>query len=185
MGGPEMMAAQMAMQVIQGGIERGNMRSEANAIDENARIEETQGAYDAVQALRESRMAQGADLTNAAASGVGMGGSIADIMAQQAIERQYEAMSIHATAAMRARGLRSEAKSRRRQGDAALFGGVMRAGATAITSMGQSRANARLDAATARSQRQALGTIPIPSSSLVDRNPNRTLADAMREFGIR
>jgi hypothetical protein len=163
MGGPEMMAAQMAMQFMQGLQERSSLRGQADAIDENARIEETQGGYDAVQALRESRMQEGADISAAAASGTGLTGSVADVLFQSAVERQMEAMGIRAEAGMRARSLRAEATAKRKAGDQALFGGVLRAGASAIGGVSAQRDQAALGGAMKNGRLvQKSGTIPIP-----------------------
>lgn len=162
-GGPEMMAAQAAMQIVGGIAENSALRKEARALDENGRVIETQGAYDAVDALRRSRMQAGADVAAAAAGGSGLA-SFADVIEANAVERQMEAMNIRFTAMSKADGLRAEASMKRDQGKAAIFGGILRAGASAIQSAGSQRAQGRIDAATARS-RQPLGTIPIPASA--------------------
>lgn len=164
--GPALIAAQAAMEVIGGIEERGQYRAEARVLDENARIEETQGAFDAVDALRASRMQQGEDITGAAASGSGLGGSVGDMLFQQAVENQYQVMTIRAEAGMRARGLREQADGKRRAGDSALFGGVLRAGASVINNVRAERASARLERAEARGRSSQLysppGSIPVP-----------------------
>ena len=45
---------QMGMQLFQGVGENNAARSQANALDENARLTETQGAWDAAAALRKA-----------------------------------------------------------------------------------------------------------------------------------
>ncbi|MCP3730440.1 hypothetical protein M9978_08360 [Sphingomonas sp. MG17] len=163
--GAPLIAAQAAMQLIGGIEERGQLRGEARALDENARVTETQGAYDAVDALRAARMQQGEDITAAAAGGASLTGSIGDMLFQQAVEYQYQAMSIRAEAGMRAQGLRQQAQGKRRAGDAALFGGVLRAGASAIEGVRAERSASRLEAAEARGRASALapsGSIPVP-----------------------
>jgi hypothetical protein len=169
-GGGALIAAQAGLQLLGGLEERGQYRAEARALDENARIEETQGAYDAVDALRAARMQQGEDIAGAAASGSGLGGSISDLLYQQAIENQMQAMTIRAEAGMRARGLRSQASGKRRAGDSALFGGVLRAGAAAIGGAASERAAGRIDRAEAYGRSSAYspaGTIPVPRGSYV------------------
>lgn len=169
--GPAMIAAQAVMSIAGGLEQRGQYRAEARALDENARIEETQGAYDAVDALRAARMQQGEDITGAAASGVGLTGSIHDMLFAQAIENQYQAMSIRAEAGMRARNLRQQADGKRRAGDSALFQGVLRAGASAIQGMGAGSATDRVAAAESAARSAQLGqpgTIPIPSRATGD-----------------
>lgn len=164
-GGGALIAAQAGLQLLGGLEERGQYRAEARVLDENARIEETQGAFDAVDALRAARMAQGEDITAAAASGSALGGSVSDMLFQQAVENQYQAMAVRAEAGGRARSLRQQADGKRRAGDSALFQGVLRAGAAAINGTSANKANARADAAEANRRSSQLaqpGSIPIP-----------------------
>lgn len=133
----------------------------ARAADENARITETQGAYDALTSLRRSRAEAGADITMLAANG-GLGGSVGDLLEANAVQREMEAANIQYEAASKARGLRYEASVARANGQAAIFGGVARAGATALKSVSDRQSAARLQAALGAPVVQPMGTIPIP-----------------------
>lgn len=164
--GPEMIAAQAAMTIAQGAIESGDLTRRARALGDEATGIETQGAYDAVDALRTSRLQQGEDIAAAAASGAGLTHSVADILTGNAVERQREAMRLRAEASMAAYGRRLEAREARIGARGAVVNSVLRAGAQAISGAREMRREARLDAAEERdrdSRRpQPLGTIPIP-----------------------
>lgn len=151
-----LMAMQAGMQLLQGVGESAQTRFAAQAQDENARVVETQGAFDALEALRRSRLAQGEEITALAAHG-GLGGSVGDLLEARATERQMEALNIRYSAASKARGIRQDAANMRHQAQAALFGGIMRAGASALTSRADMQRDAKLTAAL-----QPSGTLPVP-----------------------
>lgn len=154
--------AMSAMQIAQGAMQQSSLNKEAAAYDENARRTDTQGAFDAVDALRKSRMQEGIDITSAAASGSGLTGSVADLLESNAVERQLEAMNIRYSANQQATSIRMQAAQKRADGRAALLGGIFRAGAAAIQgASGFGNSNA-LAGAQSRSQAQAMGTIPVP-----------------------
>lgn len=163
-----------AFQQLAGGVAANNQaRAQARALDENARLTETQSEYDVLSALRKSRMEDGAMIADAAAGGggggAGAGGSMADILYANAVQRQMEAMNIRYGAASSARGLRGQAVQARADGRAALFNGVMRAGAAAIGGIETKRASDRLNAQWEKERThgrslQPLGTIPVPSN---------------------
>lgn len=158
-----------AFQQIAGGIGANNQaRAEARVLDENARLTELQGEHDVLGALRKSRMEDGAMLADAAAGGggggAGAGGSMADILYANAVQRQMEALNIRNAAANQAVGLRAKASMARADGRAAIFNGVMRAGAAVISGVETKRATDALAAQAARERApiQPLGSIPIP-----------------------
>jgi hypothetical protein len=161
-------AAMAAMSLVQGISQKSGLDKQAGALDENARLTETQGAYDAVDSLRKSRLQEGVDITGAAASGSGLTGSVADMLESNAVERQLEAMNIRYAAGQRAQGLRTEAEQKRSEGRSALLGGVLRAGASAIQGYSGASNSAAIGGALSRdsAQRlggvQAMGTIPVP-----------------------
>lgn len=142
------------------------LKAEARALDENARLEESNGASAAVDAYRASRMQMGEDIVAFSASGgVSEGGSAGDILAAQAIERELEVMNIHYEANNRASGLRAQAKDRRRAAKGALIGGVLGAAAQAISGVSAMRSQARSEAQNQQgrtTQRTGYG-MPIPS----------------------
>jgi hypothetical protein len=165
-----------AMTISQGISQSETLHGEARALDENGRRIDTQGAYDAVSALRQSRLQEGVDITSGAASGSGLS-SLSDLLAQNAVERQLEAMNIRYAAGQRGDALRTEAAQKRADGRAALFGSIFRAGAGAIQGIAQSNANKASAGAATRvfnerigrssslpaGKAQGLGTIPIPT----------------------
>lgn len=167
-------AALIGLQVVSalaGGLsDRAQARSEAKALDENARLTELSGEQDATAALRQSRMEEGAAIADSGASGLTIGsGSVADIIYANAVARQQEVLNIRASAASEAAGLRSQAKATRKRGDAALIGGVFRAGAAALSGIHSQKQYERIQAAVAAgraadlAQPQKLGSIPIPA----------------------
>jgi hypothetical protein len=151
-----LIALNAGMQLLQGVGESAQMRRGAQAQDENARLAETQGAYDALEALRKSRLALGEDVAALAARG-GFGGSVGDLLEAKAVERQMEAANIRYSAASKARGMRQDAANMRHGAQTALFGGIMRAGAAALTGRAEMQRGARIAAAM-----QPMGTIPVP-----------------------
>lgn len=170
-----------AASALAGGItDNGQARAQGRAFDENARLTEYQGEFDVLAALRKSRMEDGAMLADAAAGGggggAGAGGSMADILYANAVQRQMEALNIRHAAAGQASGLRAQASQARRDGKAALFNGVMRAGAAALTGVDKQKANARIAAQNdAERTFQPMGTIPVPrgGAGLVEPTPEQ------------
>ena len=99
---------------IAGGImESKGLRREAKALDEGARRDESQGAADAVDALRASRMQLGEDMASLAGSGFAIGsGSADDLLSAALIEREFEAMNIRESARLQAEEKRAAARER-------------------------------------------------------------------------
>jgi len=137
-----------------------NANRAASALDENARLTETQGAYDAVAALRQSRLQQGADFTAVAASGTGLGGSVSDLLEANAVERQMEALNIRYGASRKADAYRLEASQQRINGQQALFGGFLRAGTSALTGLDRQKQQGRIADAVARDGTSRTGGAP-------------------------
>lgn len=162
-----LMVASQAVQTV--GEVRG-ANAEARGYRENARLTELQGEYDVLGALRKSRMEQGASVADAAASGGSIGsGSVADIIYQNSVERQMEALNIRAGAAGQASGLRSQAAQAKARGRAAIVKGVFRAGAAVLGGIKDQKNQDRLagQVSTERAgQLQPLGTIPLPSGTV-------------------
>ncbi len=171
--GAALIGLQVASAVAGGLSENSQARKEAAQLDENARLTQLNGESDVLAALRQSRMEEGAGAADAAASGhQGIGsGSIADLIYANALERQREASTIRANAQSEAKGLRSQATAARSRGKAAIFGGVFRAGAAALSGIQSQKDMARIDAATKAgrtadlAQPQRIGSIPIPRRS--------------------
>lgn len=158
-GAIPLIALEAGANLIQGVDQSNQLHAQARATDENARLTDTQGAWDASASLRAARMQQGSDIASAAADGVGLTGSVADLIRANAIEAQMQAMNIRYQANQKARGLRIDAANLRQQGRSALVGGVFRAGAAALSGAHDAANTAKVAKA------QALGTIPIPAAS--------------------
>ncbi len=172
--GPALIALKAGAALAGGIAEDSAARREGRALDENARLTELGGENDVLAALRQSRMEEGEAVAAAAGSGqLSIGsGSIADIIYSNAVQRQMEALNIRASAASQAAGLRSQASDARARGKAALFGGVLRAGAAALQGIDTMKNRRRIDAATQadrdwdKRQPQPLGAIPIPRAAV-------------------
>lgn len=157
-----LIALNSGMQLLQGIGEASGLRQQASVQDRNAAGVETQGGYDALESLRRSRAQQGSDIVGAAASGSGLGGSLGDLLEANAVSAQMEAMNIRYSAATKARAYRQDAENMRHNATTAIFGGIMRAGASALTGM-QSKANFDKISAAQWGVPQPVGTIPIPA----------------------
>lgn len=144
-------------------------RDEARALDRNAGEVATQGAEDALYSLRQGRMEAGAALSASASGGVGAGnGTLSDLMRANAEARWQQAFNIQNSAATEAANLRRQASARRKSGRAALFGGVVRAGASALSGYSDYRNRAQLSEANERRREEErrrpapLGALPLP-----------------------
>lgn len=179
---PALIALQAASAIAGGISENSAARKEARALDENGRITELTGEQDVYSALRQSRMEEGEAVAGAAASGqLSIGsGSVADMIYANAVERQMEALNIRYSASSQAAGLRAQASDARARGRAAIFGGVIRAGASALQGVNEMNNRGRVDAATGasrswdRSQPQRVGAIKIPRTSVTSNGPYGT-----------
>lgn len=154
---------------IYGGIEESRgLKAEARTLEENARLTERDGAFAAVDAYRASRMQMGEDIAALASSGgVTAAGSGGDILAAASIERELEVMNIRYEAGQEARGLRQQAKDRRRAAKGAIIGGVLGAASSALSGAMQLRGQTRASEQNARVRagaRSGYGVpIPVPA----------------------
>lgn len=161
-------ALSIAGPVMEGIGANSEAKSEARALDANAREVGQQGAEDALYSLRQSRMEAGADLAASAAAGVGAGnGTLADLMRANAEARWQQAFNITETASREAAGLRRQAKATRKRGKMALIGGLVRAGANALGGIGDARNADKMGKANDRRRAQELaGPAPLGSMKL-------------------
>lgn len=164
-----LIALQAAGPIMEGVGANKQARREAAALEQNAIEAGTQGAEDAYFSLREGRMQEGAALAASAAGGIGAGnGTLADMMRANAEARWQQAFNITGAAAKEAANYRSEAKSARSRGKSALFGGIIRAGATVLGGVGDMRAADRQEGINKGQRKQQaqgpapLGAIPLP-----------------------
>lgn len=164
-----LIALSTAGPIIEGVGANAEARSEARALERNAGEVGTQGAEDALFALRQDRMQAGAELASSAAGGVGAGnGTLADLMRANAEARWQQAFNIQQSASQEARGLRDQARAARRRGKFALIGGITRAGANALGGIGDARNAEKMGQANTRRREQerrgpiSTGSIPLP-----------------------
>lgn len=135
---------QVAAPVIGGVMEAKGLRREAAALDEGARRDQSQGAADAVDALRASRMQLGEDMASLAGSGFAIGsGSPQDLLSAELVEREFEAMNIRETARLQAEEKRAAAADRRKSAKTAIFTGILNGATAAIAGASQMRSDAR------------------------------------------
>ena len=92
--------------------------SERNAtiMEQNAGIERSQANQREESQRREARMILGSQRAALSQSGIGAGGSAADIMAQSASDAELDSLTLRYEGDMRARGLMVEAEGERYQG---------------------------------------------------------------------
>lgn len=152
-------AGLMAAGQVIGGIQADQTSiAQKKAYDQNANLAELQGNDDALTSMRQSRMQDGEMVAAGASAGGGaMGGSLADIVYANAVQRQATAQNIRYSADMKAQGLRYQGSVARAQGRQALFGSLLKAGASVAGSTGGGGAGG--------AQTQPLGTIPVPQLS--------------------
>lgn len=130
---------------VAGGImESKGLRREAKALEEGARRDESQGAADAVDALRASRMQLGEDMASLAGSGFAIGsGSAQDLLSAALVEREFEAMNIRESARLQAEEKRAAARDRRKSAKNAIFMGLLNGATAAVAGASQMRSDAR------------------------------------------
>lgn len=120
----------------------------ADADMENARLSELQGALNVEDIRRRGRATQGEAIAALAENGGGVeGGSARDLIYQNSLEIEYAAMSARYGAAGEARGYRFKAAQDRQAARSALIGGILGAGAAAVTGVTNARNQSREDAA--------------------------------------
>lgn len=119
------MAVQAVGSVVSGISQNAQAKSEAKAADTNAEIVQDQAAAQASSIRERARRAQGSNIANAGASGVGLDGSFADALSDNAINSELDAQTALWNGALESRSLRSQAAQSRSSGTAALFSGFL------------------------------------------------------------
>lgn len=151
MADPVSMGAATALQMVGtvvGAVDQaGQLRRSARADRENARRTELQGEIDVLQTIRDERAVSGDAIAAMASSGFALGtGSAADLIRQNAIERESEILNIRYAANQEATGLRQQAADKKRAARSAIIGGVLQAGAQAAQGYAGITGQQRLDA---------------------------------------
>lgn len=151
MADPGMMqGAATAMQMIGGIMEAGDnagaLRRSADVDRENARRTELQGEFQVLQSIRDERAVSGEAIAAMAGSGFALGtGSAADLIRQNAIEREMEIGNIRYQASGEAANLRQSADDKRRAAKSVMIGGVMTAIGAGVTGTTKRAAEGVLD----------------------------------------
>lgn len=157
----------MAASSIMGAVgEHGQLKAGARVDGENARLAELGGAFEEEGIRRRERALSGDAVAALAGSGAQVGtGSALDLLFQNSVEREYEVLSRRYEAGSEAAGLRQQAAQKRKAAKGALFGGLLRAGAQAVTGISEMKDSARLSAAAKRSRTLPGGqTLPMPAN---------------------
>lgn len=110
------------------------MNKNARVLDENARRSELQGALQSEDIRRDERMQAGEAIAAMGGNGIVLGtGSALSTLWQSAYNRELDIMNARYGAAQKAGAYRSEAKGLRSQAKATRIGGILRAGAAALS----------------------------------------------------
>lgn len=124
----------VASQVFQGVTQDQAAHQAAQVDDANAQRTELIGALQGQQVRDQARAVQGEAISALAADGVSVGtGSALDLLHQNAKAAEMEILNRQYSAESQAQTYRVRAASERAAGTAALFGGILRAGAQAVT----------------------------------------------------
>ncbi|WP_414902461.1 hypothetical protein ACMT1E_04325 [Sphingomonas flavalba] len=133
-GGPVAIGLMAASALMEGIGQNSALRAQARAQDENARREELAGELDVDTIRRRERATSGEAIAALGANGVRVGtGSALDLLHQNAAAREADILNRRYNAASEADSLRRAARQSRRSAKFALFSGVLRAGAAAMT----------------------------------------------------
>ncbi|HEX8400524.1 MAG TPA: hypothetical protein VF628_02345 [Allosphingosinicella sp.] len=140
----------------------------ARADLENARRTELDGALAEEAIRRQGRAVQGEAIAALGANGGRIGtGSALDLLWQNQVEIEYDVLNRRYSASSEATSLRAAAAQKKKAGKFALIGGLMRAGAQALTGIGDVQ-NAAASAATSARLRTARlpggQSLPIPAA---------------------
>ncbi|HEV2746411.1 MAG TPA: hypothetical protein VGW34_03825 [Allosphingosinicella sp.] len=167
-GDPLSIGLMVASSLMQGVAEQDALDAGAAADLENARRAELGGALEEEAVRRRERAVSGEAIAALAGNGVAIGtGSALDLVRQNAIEREYDVLNRRYAAGSEAASLRTAAAQKKEAGRFALFGGVLRAGAAALTGIGEARNGAAIAEAEARRRAAQLPggqQLPVPNS---------------------
>lgn len=138
----------------------------AAADKDSARMAELEAAYKSEDIHRRGRAVQGEAIAALAEGGGGVeGGSARDLIYQNSLEIEYAAMGARYQGALEARGYRYKAAQEKRAAKMALYGGILRAGAAAVTGYSAVKTQQAQDAALRRQQQAYFPgamTLPVP-----------------------
>ena len=120
---------------IFGAVDQSNQLRDAAAIsDQNAHLAEVDGARQSEAILRQARATTAEGRAAMGANGVAVDtGSALDLITQNAVEREYDMLNARYSAGQQATAYRQDAAAKRDQAKGALIGGLLKAGASALT----------------------------------------------------
>ena len=157
---------QVAGSLLNGMSENAAAKSEAATLDENGRLVLLAGEQEATQTAREERQVSGEAIAALAGNGVMVGtGSAADIIQQNAVEREVEIGNIRARARAEDRNYRQAANDRRYAGRQALIGSVFEAAGTVLSYGMNQDTQGKLDSQAAKersSRAPRFGVVSLP-----------------------
>lgn len=128
--------------------ESSQLRAGARADDENARLAELDGSREVEATRRAARASDGAALVGQAMNGTaGGGGSALDLLEQSAVEREFSILNTRYQADGEAQSLQIKANQKRSAAKGVLIGGLLGAGAQALTGISNMKDAAAMRAA--------------------------------------
>lgn len=144
------------------------LRAQANTDEANAQLAEADGARQTEDLRRKARATQGEAMAALGMNGTAIGtGSALDVITQNAIDAEWDVLNARYAAGRQAAALRQQAAGKRSEAQAALFGGLIGAGAQALGGYASFRQSGRIAAANAaaRMPRAPGTTMPIPGGN--------------------
>jgi hypothetical protein len=140
--------------LLEGIGQMGQLNAAAKADRKNAGLAELDAAYSQEDIRRRGRATQGEAIASLAEGGSLEGGSAQDLIYQNSLEIEYAALGARYKGDLEAHNYRVKAGQEKQSAKMALLGGVLRAGAAAVTGASNARNQSAQEAALAR-QRSA------------------------------
>lgn len=130
---PVALGLMAAGQLYSGFSQADQLGDNAAILKENARRTELTGALDEAQVARDARAASGEAIAQQGAAGIELGtGSALEMLRQNAINAEFDKLTIRNRAAGEAAGMRSQAKQLKKQATATMIGSVISAGSSVL-----------------------------------------------------
>lgn len=142
------------------------LNAQARTDEANARLAEADGARQTEDLRRKARATQGEAMAALGMNGTAIGtGSALDVITQNAIDAEWDVLNARYAASRQADALRQEAAGKRSEAKAALWGGLIGAGAQALGGYASFQQSGRIAKAGAagRMPRAPGTTMPVPT----------------------
>lgn len=127
------------MQFAQGVEARDQAFKASRADEENARLSVYNGELEAMDVRRDARMVEGDQLAALAGSGAMLTGTATDLLMESEYQRELDVLAARRKAYGQAREYKARAKQTRREGTAAMIGGMFSAASTVLGGVQQDR----------------------------------------------